>query len=382
MAVRILLLGNTGQLGRELERALAPVGRITALDYPDVDLRDEAGLRRVVRDGPEAATGGGTDGGAEANFQIIVNAAAYTAVDSAEDEAEAAMAINGGAPGVLAEEAARSGAALVHFSTDYVFDGAKGSPYVETDAPRPLGVYGKSKLAGEEAVARVGGAYVILRTAWVYTLRRESYVTKVMRWADEAAKGAARGATLAIVDDQVSNPTWARELAEATARLLSSAAGGEIAAVADTPTDPDTGTGTHPDTGTEAGKNKRKHGDDSRGKGAPGRVGEASATGRNSVNWIRTRAGLYHLAGDGFASRFEWAQEILRLRDEVRSRRPEPGGANGGGKGVVELVRAKSGDFRTAAERPFFSALDCAKFESTFGFRLPPWRESLRRAFE
>ena len=134
---RILLLGKNGQVGWELERTLAPLGAVKAVDFPEVDLADADGVRRLVR---------------EARPEIIVNAAAYTAVDRAESEPERAMAVNGIAPGVLAEEAKALGACLVHYSTDYVFDGEKRESYVETDPPNPLNVYGKTKLAGEEAI--------------------------------------------------------------------------------------------------------------------------------------------------------------------------------------------------------------------------------------
>lgn len=322
--LQILLIGNSGQLGWELERVLAPLGKVLAVDYPDVDLADEKSVRRTVRESGRP--------------HVIVNAAAYTAVDRAESEKEQAIAVNEGGPGVLAEEANEIGAAFIHYSTDYVFDGAKGGPYVETDAPKPLGVYGESKLAGERAVERVGGAYLILRTAWVYSLRGDSFVTKVLRWSREQPR-------LKIVDDQVSNPTWARALAEATARMLSKT--GE---------------------GTIKGGN---------GGTAPTSKGPASTSQNRDTahisdvyRWIAERAGIYHLAGDGWASRLEWAGEILRL---------DPGAA---GHLTRELLPAKTADFPTPAKRPLFSALDCGKFESTFGFRLPPWKDALRRALE
>jgi dTDP-4-dehydrorhamnose reductase len=140
---------------------------------------------------------------------LIINATAYTDVNKAESEVDLAMAINGIGPGILAEEARKLNCALIHYSTDYVFDGTKNRPYIETDLTNPLSVYGQTKLAGENAVRDVGGAYLILRTSWVYSLRRPSFVTKVLQWSRE-------NETLRIVDDQVSNPTWARSLAEST----------------------------------------------------------------------------------------------------------------------------------------------------------------------
>ncbi len=161
--MRILLLGKIGQLGWELHRTLASLGEVIALDFPQIDLTQAGSLRQIVRD---------------AHPQVIVNATAYTAVDRAETEIETAMAVNALAPGMLAEEAAALGAVLIHYSTDYVFDGAKGSPYLESDVPNPLGVYGRSKLAGELAVEQAGGISLILRTSWVYSLRRDSFVLK------------------------------------------------------------------------------------------------------------------------------------------------------------------------------------------------------------
>ncbi len=175
--MRILLLGKFGQLGWELHRALAPLGDVLALDYPEINLASEESARQIVR---------------TARPQVIFNATAYTAVDRAENEAELAFAINARAPGWLAQEARDARAALIHYSTDYVFDGSKGSDYLETDIPNPLGAYGRSKLEGEQAVQSQGGAYLILRTSWVYSLRRDSFVTKVLQWVSPAA-GIAPG---------------------------------------------------------------------------------------------------------------------------------------------------------------------------------------------
>jgi len=188
--LKILLLGKTGQLGWELNRTLAPTGDLLSLDYPQVDFTNISALQKKV---------------IEWRPQIIINAAAYTDVDKAESEVELAHTINANAPGALAETAQKLGAAFVHYSTDYVFDGTKMEAYVETDITNPLGIYGKSKLAGEQAVEQVGGAYLILRTSWLYSLRCESFVTKVLRWSRQNQK-------LQIVTDQVGNPTWARML--------------------------------------------------------------------------------------------------------------------------------------------------------------------------
>jgi dTDP-4-dehydrorhamnose reductase len=161
--VKILLLGNTGQLGWELDRTLQPLGEVIALDYPEFDMVDADSIRKTIR---------------EYHPQVIVNTTAYTAVDKAESEPGPAEAINAAGPGILAEEAKALNAFVIHFSTDYVFDGKKGSPYTETDTPNPLNVYGRTKLAGEQAIQSVGGDFLIFRTAWVYSLRRNHFSTK------------------------------------------------------------------------------------------------------------------------------------------------------------------------------------------------------------
>ncbi len=234
--MRILVLGNTGQVGWEAQRALSPLGEVIGLDYPEIDFTRPERLSKQVMD---------------LHPQVIYNAVAYTAVDKAESEPERVRVINAASPGVLAEAAARLGAVLIHYSTDYVFDGSKGSAYVEQDAANPLNVYGQTKLEGERAVQQVDGAYLILRTAWVYSLRGDSFVNKVLRWSKDRS-------SIRVVDDQVSNPTWARMLAEITAQAL--------------------------------------------------------AMGRGEVlDFVRERRGVYHLAGDGIANRMEWAQEIVKI---------------------------------------------------------------------
>jgi dTDP-4-dehydrorhamnose reductase len=233
--MRILLLGKLGQLGWELNRALAPLGEVLAVDYPEINLASEESARQIVR-----AT----------RPQVIFNATAYTAVDRAESEGELAFAINAHAPRWLAEEALAARAAIIHYSTDYVFDGAKGGDYLETDTPNPLNVYGRSKLEGERAIQSFGGAHLVLRTSWVYSLRRDSFVTKVLQWSRQQP-------VLRLVTDQIGNPTWARMLAQISALLLA-------------------------------------------------RAGSAP------YDWLAERRGLYHLAGSGRASRLEWAQAVLQ----------------------------------------------------------------------
>jgi len=234
---KILQIGTKGQLGWELLRTCAPLGEIVALDYPAVDLSDSTGLRELVR---------------TVKPDIIINAAAYTNVDKAESEPELARAINAIGPGVLAEEAKKLNAVLVHYSTDYVFDGTKGSPYVEIDKPNPLNVYGHTKLEGEQAIAKTECINIIFRTSWMYSYRSKTgFVAKVLEWARERK-------VLRVVDDQIGSPTSARLLAELTSICLAKAF-------------------EHP------------------------------------WEWLIEKQGIYHCAGAGACSRYAWAKEILRL---------------------------------------------------------------------
>jgi dTDP-4-dehydrorhamnose reductase len=291
--MRILLIGNKGQLGWELERTLMPLGELYACDYPDINLADSGSIRQIFN---------------QSKPGLVINAAAYTAVDSAESEPELAYAINAIAPGVLAQQSQKTGAAFIHFSTDYVFDGKKTQPYLETDPPNPLSVYGHTKLAGEQEVLSIDGAYLILRTSWVYSLRRDSFVRKVLSWARSQS-------SLKIVTDQVSGPTWARMLAEV--------------------------------------------------------VSQIALLGRDDIlDWFSVNHGVYHLAGSGHCSRFEWGQEILRLdprKDE---------------QVIHELLPALTVEFPTPAPRPLFSALNCDRFNQTFGLHLPDWKVALNLAME
>ncbi|MGZ5201179.1 MAG: dTDP-4-dehydrorhamnose reductase [Telluria sp.] len=202
--MKILLLGATGQVGYELRRSLQGLGDIVAPGRSALDLANLGQVRdsvRAIRPG------------------LIVNAAAYTAVERAETDAAMAFRINAEAPAVLAEAARDIGAAMVHYSTDYVFDGAKGTPYVEEDPPSPLNVYGRSKLAGEQAVAAAGIAHLILRTSWVYGLRGNNFLLTMLKLARE------RGA-VSVVDDQFGTPTWSRTVAQCTAHILAQGGAG------------------------------------------------------------------------------------------------------------------------------------------------------------
>ena len=195
----ILLTGIHGQVGHSLQQPLSGLGKVVALDRQQLDLTDADAIRRVIRD---------------IRPDLIVNPAAYTAVDRAETEPELAFAINAVAPGIMAEEAGRLGATLVHYSTDYVYDGREPTAYVETDATNPLSVYGKSKLAGEEAIRAIGLPHLILRTSWVYGPYGKNFMKTMIRIATERD-------ALRVVADQFGAPTSSLSIAEASATVLS-----------------------------------------------------------------------------------------------------------------------------------------------------------------
>ena len=196
--MKILLFGKNGQVGWELNRSLQSLGEIVALTREEADFSDPESLRKAVN---------------EASPDVIVNAVAYTAVDKAEEEEKLATKINATAPGILAEEALKKNALLIHYSTDYVFDGKKESSYVETDEPNPINAYGRTKLAGEKAIQSSGCDYIIFRTSWVYASRGHNFLLTVLKLA------AARD-ELSIVADQVGSPTTARLIADTTASCI------------------------------------------------------------------------------------------------------------------------------------------------------------------
>jgi dTDP-4-dehydrorhamnose reductase len=204
--MKILLTGCAGQLGRELKRSLACLGEVVACDHEQLDLATPETLRTAVRAIAPTA---------------IVNAAAYTAVDKAEAEPGVADAINAVAPGILAEEAKRLGALLIHYSTDYVFDGTKPAAYTEDDMPAPLSAYGRSKLGGEQAIAAAGGRHLIFRASWVYGLHGANFMKTMLRLGRRSCEtGDELRAPLRVVGDQVGAPTWTRHLADVTAMIL------------------------------------------------------------------------------------------------------------------------------------------------------------------
>jgi dTDP-4-dehydrorhamnose reductase len=195
---RILLTGKTGQVGHYLLQSLAPLGEVIAPDRKAFDLQQADSIRTAIR---------------QARPDIIVNAAGLTLVDEIERDPEPAMLANGVAPGIIAGEARRCNALLVHYSTVFVFDGTKEGPYAEEDAPAPVNAYGRSKLAGENAIAAAGGDYLILRASWTYSDRRSNFPLALLKLAREKKE-------LTVVDDQTGTPTWARAYADTTAELL------------------------------------------------------------------------------------------------------------------------------------------------------------------
>ena len=203
---RILIVGSAGQLGRELEKSFADVGPIIAVDRESVDLADPDQTRDLVR---------------RTAPDVILNAAAYTAVDRAESDMPLAHAINALAPRVLAEEAAERNALLVHYSTDYVFDGSKQEPWTEDDAPAPLSVYGASKLAGEQAIQNSRARHLIFRTSWVYGPHGKNFLLTMLRLAAERDR-------LSIVDDQIGAPTTSIALARTTREIVTGVLAGRF----------------------------------------------------------------------------------------------------------------------------------------------------------
>lgn len=199
--MRIVVTGRNGQVGSALRDALDGLGEVIALDRAQLDLSDAHAIRTALR---------------ELQPSMVINAAAYTAVDAAESDEATAFRINADAPRIIAEEAERLGATLIHYSTDYVFDGSKDSPWLEDDTPAPLSAYGRSKLAGEQAITEVGGAHLILRCSWVYGLTGRNFLLTMLKLAESRA-------ALSIVDDQIGAPTWSRTIADATAAIIRNA---------------------------------------------------------------------------------------------------------------------------------------------------------------
>jgi dTDP-4-dehydrorhamnose reductase len=295
--LKIVIVGRNGQLAWEAAQRFQWLGEIVCVGRPELDLTNIEGLREEVR---------------RIRPLVLVNAAAYTAVDQAESEREAAMKINSEAPAAMAEEMKRLGGLFITYSTDYVFDGKKASPYSESDPTAPLNVYGASKLSGEKAIEAVGGSYLIFRTSWVYGARGKNFLKTILKLATERPE-------LRIVDDQVGAPTWSRDLADATRKIIERLA--------------------------------------TRSSSAGISMGEA----------LGDRRGVYHMTAAGSVSWFGFATAIL---DEMKKR--------GLSKGkLADIVPIPSSEYPTPAARPQNSRLCNDKLKSVFGVALPQWRTSL-----
>lgn len=296
---RILLAGATGQLGHELQRTLAPLGEVIGVGRGAMDLTQDTSIRQAI---------------VEVKPDLIVNAAAYTAVDKAESEPELAHIINTEAPTIMAQEAQRLGATLIHVSTDYVFDGGKNTPYTEEDTPNPLGVYGQTKLEGEEGIAKNCARHLILRTAWVYgTHGKVNFVKTMLRLF--ASRDEVR-----VVADQVGSPTWTADLAQAIHALA------------------DRSVGTTPHL---------------RGSQEP------------SQQSLPT--GTYHYTNSGVASWYDFAVAIFEEAKPL-----------GFPLKVQRIVPIATADYPTPASRPAYSVLSGKKISSLLGSYPPHWRSGLR----
>jgi len=280
------------------------MGEVRAIDIEQIDLTDLEAVSRTVREfAPE----------------VVVNAAAYTAVDQAESQPDIARAINVAAPGQLAKECARSGALMLHYSTDYVNNGDKTEPYVEDDPTGPLSVYGETKLAGDQAIIASGCAYIIMRTTWVYDIRGKNFLRTILRLAREKEE-------LRIIGDQFGAPTWARMLAETTALIIARCA-------------------------------ERK---------------------KTTNTWA---SGLFHLTAGGRTSWAGFAQAILEDYDSFVDW-PAETGEFGGELKAKRVVEITTDQYKTAARRPRNSVLSNARIKSEFGIELPDWRQQLRLALQ
>ena len=298
--LKIAIVGRNGQVAWELRQVLAPLGPISSTGRPELDLTDPDSLRKGVR---------------RLQPDVLINAAAYTAVDQAESEPDLAMKINADASGVLAEEAKRAGALFITYSSDYVFDGEKPGVYLESDKPNPLNVYGASKLAGDRAVEAVEGAYLIFRTSWVYGLRGKNFLNTILKLASEREE-------LRIVADQVGAPTWSREIARATSRVIEQL------------------------------------------------VAEPSLAGGERVaEKLAERRGIYNMTAGESVSWSGFAQAITE----------EAGKQMMKGKTLARIMPIPATQYPLPARRPYNSKLSNEKLRQTFGVCLPMWRESLGR---
>jgi len=295
--LKIVIVGRNGQLAWEANQRFQGLGRIICVGRPEIDLLDINGLREEIR---------------RIRPSIIVNAAAYTAVDQAQSEPEVATKINSEAPAAMAEEAKRLDALFITYSTDYVFDGKSATPYRESDPTAPLNVYGASKLSGEQAVEAVGGNYLIFRTSWVYGARGKNFLKTILKLVAERPE-------LKIVNDQMGAPTWSRDLADATRKIIE-----QLAA-------------------------------------------RAESENISISETLGDRRGIYHMTSAGSVSWYGFAAAIV---EEMEKR--------GLSKSTLaELVPIPSSEYPTPAARPHNSRLCNEKLKNAFGVMLPAWRESL-----
>ncbi len=291
---RILLTGGSGQVGRALQQTLASLGEVVAPTRAEMDLQNAQSVRDAIR---------------RVRPRWIVNPGAYTAVDMAESEPDVAYAVNATAVEVMAEEALAIKAGVLHFSTDYVFDGTKPAPYVETDSTGPTSVYGRTKLDGEKRLQESGAAHAIFRTSWVFGATGKNFVLSILKLARERE-------TLRIVADQHGSPTWSFDLA----RLAAHFAG----------------------------------------------LCEGRAHGGDVTEPVRELGGIYHAAGRGYTTWYEFAGEAV-----AAARRREPASR------YADLVPITTAEYPTPARRPANSRLNCARLEDRLGWRMMDWRESL-----
>ena len=304
MKPAILLIGMNGQVGRELHKLLPRVGEVTALDRHGLDLTQPADIRSAIR---------------AARPQFIVNAAAYTAVDKAESEESVARAINAVAPAVMAEEAAKIGATLIHYSTDYVFDGTKTSPYTEEDSPNPLNAYGRTKLEGENAIRASGAAHLIFRTTWVYAAEGKNFLLTILRLATQREE-------LKIVRDQTGAPTLNVMLAIATCDILA---------------------------------------DLSASRASPA---EAS--------------GVYHLTAGGQTTWYDFTNAILERAAKIPADTPWFVAATNGLPLIARrVIPIAASEYPLPAKRPAYSVLSNARLNRTFSLRMPDWQDQLDSVF-
>jgi len=303
----ILLTGKNGQVGAELLRLLPQVGEVVAFGHDQLDLSNPSDICRTIR---------------EVRPQLIVNAAAYTAVDQAETDETVTQAVNAFAPGLLAEEAKKIGAALVHYSTDYVFDGLKRAPYEETDLPNPINCYGKTKLAGEEAIRREGIPHLLFRTAWVYATRGRNFLLAILRRAAEQEE-------LKIVCDQTGAPTWASDIAAATTKILTSVYGQRV--------------------------------------GAPA---------------LRAISGTYHMTAAGETTWFDFAKAILEEAAQSSQDVPWLAAATRGRPLIARrVIPITTAEYGSPTRRPAYSILSNSLLTHTFGVVLSDWRTQLQNSF-